>query len=182
MSIAQPTNYATASNVFSCETESGPSIATLAEGLVMDDVKNLFRDNIEELYDLWVPMAQKSTLPFVMASDDPRIVQELHNLVKEAESTNISNSRVASVQLTRLMNYLESRIKHDRRSRKVVLKRRADSIVTDMFASTLGSSAGGPVVRRRAFWGRRFHKRRAIIAGSVPVLLVTYTDKAERIM
>ncbi|KAF5530706.1 hypothetical protein FMEXI_13378 [Fusarium mexicanum] len=183
MSIAQPTNYATASsNVFSCETESGPSIATLAEGLVLDDVKTLFRDNVESLYDLWVPMAQKSMLPFVMASDNPRIVQELHNLVQEAASTNSSNSRVASVQLTRLMSHLESRVKHDRRSRKVVLKRRADSIVTDMFASALGSSSGEPVARHRAFWDRRLHKRRALIAGPAPVLLVFYTEKAERIM
>ncbi|RYC80120.1 hypothetical protein BFJ63_vAg16996 [Fusarium oxysporum f. sp. narcissi] len=172
MSIAQPTNYATASsNVFSCEAKSDPSIATLAEGLVMDDVKTQFRDKIEKLYDLWVPMAQKSTLPFVMASDDPRIVQELHNLVKESESTDTSNSRVASVQLTRLMSSLQSRIKYDRRSRKAVLKKRADSIVTDMFASTLSSSAG-----------RRLHKRQALIAGPVPVLIVTYTEKAERMM
>jgi hypothetical protein len=58
----------------------------LAEGLIMADVMIQFRDNLENIYDLWVPMVQKFTLLSTMASDDPCIGQALRDLVQESEA------------------------------------------------------------------------------------------------
>ncbi|KAH7186539.1 hypothetical protein DER44DRAFT_802573 [Fusarium oxysporum] len=180
MSITQPMSDVPAST--SHESQSKPSITVLAEGLISNNMRNLFIENLESIYDVWVGMLQKSTLPSSMASNDPRISLVLQDLAEESENTDVALSRLASVQLVRLMNSLQSRIKSDRRSGRVVFGKRADSIAMDMFVSALGSAQGRTVARRQAFWRRRIHKRRASLARNAPLLIITHTAKAERIM
>ncbi|KAF4462289.1 hypothetical protein FALBO_10903 [Fusarium albosuccineum] len=163
-----------------CETETGPLITMLAEGLNMDDIKIRFRDDVEKIFDLWVPMVQKSTLPSAMASNDSRIVQVLRDLTKDSENTDVYIARLASVQLTRLMSSLQRRIKSDRQSRRIVIGKRADSIATDILVSALGTPSGGTTARRQAFWRRRLDKRRASLAGVAPLLIVRYSYRESR--
>ncbi|KAF5529881.1 hypothetical protein FPHYL_14178 [Fusarium phyllophilum] len=146
MSINQSTNYAAATgNAFPCEINPSLSIATLAEGLVMDDAKVQFRESLERIYDLWKSMVQKYTLPSTTACNDPCIVKVLHDLAGDFKNADASVSRFASVLSARLMDSLQSRIKSDRRARKVILRKRADSIVTDMHFGFAGFISGGHI-------------------------------------
>lgn len=64
---------------------------------------------------------------------------------------------------------------------RVALRKRADSIAMNIFVSALClPSRGGS--RRRAFWRHRLDKRRATLAGAAPLLVIAYTEKAERLM
>ncbi|KAK7398514.1 hypothetical protein QQX98_012107 [Neonectria punicea] len=183
MSIIQQTRDAIASSTsLHKNAESSRSVARLAEGLIMEDVKSQFVDNLEAIYDLWVGLLHKSTLPSNMASNDSRIVQVFQDLDKDSKSTELSISRLASVQLIRLMRSLKGRIKSDRRSGRVLPGKRGDSIAIDMFVNALGSPAGGVVARRQAIGRLRFDKRRASLAGQSPLLVITHTAKAERII
>lgn len=147
----------------------------------MQDVKSQFVDNLEPIYDLWVSLLHKTTLPSDMASNDSRIVHVLQDLHKDSKSTELTTSRLASVQLIRLMSSLKARIKSDRRSGRVISGKRADSIAIDMFVGALGSPAGGVVARRQAIGRLRFDKRRASLAGQSPLLIITHTSKANRL-
>ncbi|KAJ0129758.1 Uncharacterized protein HZ326_27134 [Fusarium oxysporum f. sp. albedinis] len=100
----------------------------LAEGLIKDNFRSLLRDNLENIYDHCVPMLRRSTLPSDIASNDPRIAHVFQGLMKDSENPDTAISKLASVQLARLMSSLQSRIKTDRRSGRVVLGKRADSI------------------------------------------------------
>ncbi|KAH7230086.1 heterokaryon incompatibility protein-domain-containing protein [Fusarium redolens] len=68
------------------------------------------RENLESIYDVWVAMLQKSTLPSSMASNDPRISLVLQDLAEESENTDVALSRLASVQLVAAPNKKKNQI------------------------------------------------------------------------
>lgn len=153
----------------------------LAHGLIRDDAKSYFLNFLEQIYDVWIPLLDKTTLRPNDASDDLRLGDAFRALDKHIASSDPVQSRLGAVQLTKLMALLKMRIKADRRSGRIAAKKRGDSVAIDAYVQ-----ARGPLpdrgARDQALKHVRMSKRWHDLTRSSPLLAVIHTPKAEQIV
>lgn len=99
-------------------TNEKSSPSDLARGLFVGNVKEAFERYLEQLYDFWVPMLQKSTLPADISYTDSR-VQEAFKALDAYMAMPRDASRLGSIQFTRFLSALQDSIKLDRSAGRV---------------------------------------------------------------
>lgn len=87
----------------------------LAQALIRQDAKQFFMDNCGEIYEKWISMLRKTTLPADAASSDKRVsdaIATLDNVIRNSDNPYISN--MAYIQLARVFSALKEKVKEDR--------------------------------------------------------------------
>ena len=140
----------------------------------------LFADDCETLHRVWKELLEKTTLPDNTTSTDDRVlerIRELDNRIRYSEDRVVS--RLAYIQLTRMLAALRKKIQDDRRHGLLVGKRsqRDVTIAIDIYLRATGKANRAEVSKFTSL-GNRW----TALAGRYPLLLVTFTDVAERIM
>lgn len=128
----------------------------------------------------WAWLLDQSTLPENVPCTDNRVldkIRALDNLIRHPESQMMS--RLAYVQLTQMLAALRRKINDDRKKGLIVGKRsRRDATeAVDIYLHATGRANRGDVCRLTCQANRW-----AAFAGRYPLLLITLTDKAEKIM
>lgn len=155
------------------------SVSALADGLFPQNAKQQFAENLEQIYDCWVPMLQNSTRPPDVPSTDNRVelaLKALDKYIADSQHT----SRLGSVQLVRFLSSLQKSIQHDRRSGRAISKKRNRSVVIDMYVKSRGKR--DKTSRRRALQSVRMAKRWKYLAVNYPLHIIFLSNKAERIV
>jgi hypothetical protein len=156
----------------------------LAQKLPRQDASDFFARCCSEMYAFWVPLLQKTTLPPGTTHRDARVADgftRLDSILVGAESTP-HMIRLAYVQWARMLDVLLQIIARDRRNRLVQRSSgRGDaSILIDVYLAT----KGGDSERWREHFGKvtRVARRWAALSGPFPLLSITYSEEAEKIM
>ncbi|KAB5536148.1 hypothetical protein GE09DRAFT_1249711 [Coniochaeta sp. 2T2.1] len=156
----------------------------LAQKLLREDASDFFAGCSSEMYAFWVPLVQKTTLAPGTTQGDARVADgfaRLDSILGSAESTPLM-IRLAYVQWARMLDRLLEIIERDRRSCLVQrTSGRGDaSILIDVYLAIKGGVSG---VWREHFWRvTRVARRWAALGGPFPLLLITYSEEAEKIM
>lgn len=170
-------------------TETVPgscAFSPLAIGLVRGDAASFFAEYFSEIHEYWVSLLQKTTLPPDTTHTDPIVKNAFRELDKTIATKTGSRlmSRLANVQLTRMLASLKIIIKRDRQTGRNYPDsgKTAETVAADIYVS-IQSSALSPEAQRALVHQRvRIAKRWAILAGASPLLIITHSPKAERIM
>lgn len=156
-----------------CRLARSPSgISTLAQALILCDCKQWFAKNCEKIHGTWTLLLKETSLPYNATCTDNRVghvVSTLGGIIAKPE--NHYQSRLAYVQLTRIVAALNKVVKMGRRDGLVEGKsgQRNATVITNMF---LGN-ASEP---------KRFANRWATLSSTSPLLLFVFTELAEKIM
>lgn len=153
----------------------------LIDGLIRADSRKLFVDGLETIYDYWVPLLRRTTLPREVTSTDPRVAVVFRDLGQLVASPDVVIARLASIQLTRLMHSLKEKIKVDRQNGRIFPMKRTDSVAVDMYLYSLGRHHD-QVARRQAVRQLRMSKRWADLAKESPLLIITHSEKATKLV
>jgi len=170
-------------------TETVPgscAFSPLAIGLVRGDAASFFAEYFSEIHEYWVSLLQKTTLPPDTTHTDPIVKNAFRELDKTIATKTGSRlmSRLANVQLTRMLASLKIIIKRDRQTGRNYPDsgKTAETVAADIYVS-IQSSALSPEAQRALVHQRvRIAKRWAILAGASPLLIITHSPKAERII
>ncbi|KAI3326630.1 hypothetical protein HD806DRAFT_487743 [Xylariaceae sp. AK1471] len=151
---------------------SPSGISTLAQALIRKDCKQWFAENCEKIYELWTLLLKKTSLPHDATCTDGcvgHVVSTLGGIITKPES--LYQSRLAYVQLTRIVAALNKVVKMGRRDGLVEGKsgQRNATVITNMFLS----DASEP---------KRFANRWATLPSTSPLLLFVFTELAEQIV
>lgn len=153
----------------------------LAHGLIRDDAKSYFVEHLEQIYDIWIPLLEKTTLQPNEALDDLRLGNAFKALHQNIVSPNPLKSRLGAVQLTKLMALLKGEIKTDHRTGRIAVETSSNSIAIDAYLQ-----ACGPLLDRsardQALKWVRMSKRWRYLTRSSPLLAVIHTPKADHIV
>lgn len=153
----------------------------LARGLVRDDATGYFANCLEQVYDIWVALLDKTILRPDEASNELRLSVAFRELDEYIASPDLLKSRIGAVQLTNLMALLKERIKADRRVGRIAVKGRCDSVAIDAYVQARGLLSD-KIARNQALHQVRMSKRWHILSGGSPFLAILYGPEAERIM
>lgn len=137
--------------------------------------------HLEQIYDVWVPLLDKTTLRPNEASDDRRLGDAFKELDQHIVSPNPLKSRLGAIRLTQFMASLKGRISADRRSRRVAVKKRSDSVAIDAYLQARGQ-ASEKNARDQALKRVRISKRWHDMTRGAPLLAVIHTLKAEHLV
>lgn len=163
----------------SSEASETYSLSAIASGLFRSDVKAAFLRDLEKIYDCWVPILRRATLPAGIPYTDNRVQEALKALdmyIVDARHT----SRLGSIQLTRFLSALQRNIKSDRFISRAFPAKKSRSVVIDTYVKSRGSTE--KTSRYRALQSVRMASRWNDLAGGCPLLVIFLTDKAERIV
>jgi len=154
-------------------------VGMLTQRLVRHDASAFFAEHFEEIYHFWVSLLQMTALPGTTRTDS-RIVNTFEALDNVIVNDTPLSSRLAYVQLSRFYTTVKQRISSARRKDRTSLYglRRDATIAGDTHPSVSGHTLDREWLRKRL----RRAKRWAHLAGSSPLLLVTYSEDAEWIM
>lgn len=162
------------------------NIYQLSQLLLRNDVKPFFAQHCEDIFDCWVSLLCKTTLPLNISSMDNRIIiafQALDEIIAGKDLHPLV-SRLAYVQLSCFLSYLKRLVATDRRQGRISSKvgRRNSSVVMDLYLKAQKHIAHTTAVRKQLGRCVRIATRWAALAGTSPLLLVSYSNEAERIM
>jgi hypothetical protein len=163
-----------------CHAELFKMSTAIVQALVNANAKQLFTEHCETIHRVWKDLLEKTALPDNTTSTDSAVlerIRELDNRIKCPE--NRDALRLAYLQLTRMLAALRRKIECDRRHGLIVGERsqRDTTVAIDIYLRATGRAKRGEVHKLTSL-GNRW----AALAGRYPLLLVTYTDVAERIM
>ena len=151
---------------------SPSGISTLAQALLLCDCKQWFAENCEKIYGTWTLLLTKTTLPYNATCTDNRVgnvVSTLGGIFAKPE--NQYQSRLAYVQLTRIVAALNQVVKMGRRDGLVEGKsgQRNATVIAKVFLGNVSEP-------------KRFATRWATLSGTSPLLLFVFTELAEKLM
>lgn len=152
----------------------------ILKALIDPNAKQLFAEHCETIHKVWKELLEKTSLPDNTASTDSQVLERFRELDSRIRSTeNRDISRLAYIQLTRMLAALGKKIQDDRRHGLIVgeRSRRDATLAIDIYLRATGRTSRGEVYKPTSL-GNRW----TAIAGRYPLLLVTFTDVAERIM
>ncbi|KAH8746115.1 hypothetical protein F5883DRAFT_438404, partial [Diaporthe sp. PMI_573] len=145
-----------------------------------------FTQNFESVLRPWSILLGETTLPGDVLSTDWRfnsVFRALDRVITAGDYDTRLLSRLAYVQLVRVIRLLENRVALDRQAGR--LHRRSGyrnaSIALDIYLKaqeTLSTSSS----RRTLIERKRLAKRWSELAGPWPLFLLVYSDEAEEIM
>ena len=147
--------------------------------LVRHDAKEFFAEHCEEIFKAWLSVLSTATLPENITHADSRVadvIVSLNNIITTSETPYYP--RLAYIQLIRVLATLKERIKSDRDSGLIIGK----SGHRDATLAIDTCLAKGMVDRKVIHELRRVGNRWAILSKVSPLLVLTFTDTAERIM
>jgi hypothetical protein len=152
----------------------------ILQALIKPNAQQLFADDCETLHRVWKELLEKTTLPDNTTSTDDRVlerIRELDNRIRYSEDRVVS--RLAYIQLTRMLAALRKKIQDDRRHGLLVGERsqRDATVAIDIYLRATGKANRGEVSKFTSL-GNRW----TALAGRYPLLLVTFTNVAERIV
>src|SRR5207245_478156 len=106
------------------------------QALITPNAKQLFAEHCEAIRQVWKELLEKTTLPDNVTSMDSRVlgrIRELDHRIKSRE--NRDASRLAYIQLTRVLAGLRRKIHQDRRNGLLAGKRsqRDATIAIDIY-------------------------------------------------
>ena len=160
------------------------SVDTLCARLVHQEAITNFLETFESVITPWARVLYETTPPDDVLSTDDRFINALRTLDRMI-TTNENNakllSRLAYVQLYRLMTFLEKRVAADRWAGR--LHRRSGyqnaSVALDIYMS----AQNHPSPSRRCLIERKcLAKRWNDLAGPSPIYVLLYSEEAENIM
>ncbi|KAK7954407.1 hypothetical protein PG988_015101 [Apiospora saccharicola] len=162
-------------------TESPNRIMSLAQTVVTSDTIEFFTMHYEAALIDWMNLLEKTTLPSDIDTSDGRVTtifQTLDTLISGTQGKYIS--RLAHVQLLRVFDSLEDLVAAGRSSGSVRAKHGLTnlSIAIDLYQDAQTTRAS----RCRLHEKRRAIKRYAVLAGPSPIILLLYTDIADKIV
>jgi hypothetical protein len=148
--------------------------------LIKPNAQQLFADDCEALHRVWKELLEKTSLPDNTTSTDSQVlemIRELDKRIRYPEDRVIS--RLAYIQLTRMLAALRKKIQDERRHGLLVGERsqRDATIAIGIYLRATRTANRGEVSKFTTLG-----KRWTALAGRYPLLLVTFTDVAERIM
>ena len=152
----------------------------ILQALITPNAKQLFAEHCKAIRQVWEELLEKTTLPDNVTSMDSSVLErlrELDNRIKSRE--NRDASRLAYIQLTRVLAGLRRKIHYDRRNGLLAGKRgqRDATIAIDIYLHATERANRAEVYKLVSL-----SNRWTAFAGRYPLMLVTYTDIAERIM
>ncbi|KAK4151488.1 hypothetical protein C8A00DRAFT_17097 [Chaetomidium leptoderma] len=154
--------------------------AAILQALINPNAQQLFADHCETLHRVWKELLEKTTLPDNTTSTDSQVLERIRELDKRIKCPeDQAVSRLAYIQLTRMLAALRKKIQDDRRHGRLVGERsqRDATVAIDIYLRATGRANRGEVSKFTSL-GNRW----TALAGRSPLLLVTFTDAAERIM
>lgn len=152
----------------------------VAQALIKPDAKQVFAERCEEIYETWMSLLRKTSLPDNATCDDDSVIaaiRTLDNIITNPEDEVIS--RLAHIQLARMLAVLKKKVKNDRRHGLIDgIRGQGDATV----AIHIYMCAAG--VEREAVHGltRLCNRWDTILAEKSPLLLFTFTEVADRMM
>lgn len=150
-------------------------------GLIKDDPKSYFVSYLEQIYDIWISLVDKTTLRSDESSELVSLGDAFRELDEHIASPDPLKSRLGAVQLTNLMASLKERIKADRRRGRITVKGRCDTFAIDAY----GQARGLPhdkFARVEILKQLRMSKRWYDLTRNLPLLSIIFTPEAEKIV
>ena len=159
---------------------TAPMSTAIVPVLIRGDAKKHFAEHCEDIQKAWAWLIDLSTLPENVPCTDSRVldkIRALDNLIRHPE--NQIMSRLAHVQLTRMLAALRQKISDGRKQGLIIGKRsRRDATeAVDIYLNATGRANRGDVSKLTCQANRW-----AATAGRYPLLLVVLTDEVEKIM
>lgn len=163
-----------------------PESLGLARYLIRHDTKSFFADRCEIIIKSWLLLLQKTTLPSNIRCTDERVSAAFHfldDVITSGDEAYLS-ARLAYARLPGVLASLTDIVAIERRNRDILLSigQRDTSIAIDIYVNTQRTARDKRAARRHVSRRVRAGKRWAALAGTSPLLLVAYSDAAERIM
>lgn len=154
------------------------SQSKLAETLVRHDAKQFFLDNCDEIYEKWTSLLRSTTLPADATSSDQRVAEAITTLdgvIRNPSSP--YTTRLAYIQLARVLSTLKQKVKEDRRRGTIIGKRshRDASIVIDIFSEVTGSTRDDVHSLFRI-------ANRCAVLGRNSLLLLVFSEQDEKVL
>lgn len=162
---------------FTMQTLTNP----LAHGLIRDDAKNYFVEHLEQIYDIWIPLLEKTTLQPNEASDDSRLGNAFKALRQHIVSPNLLKSRLGAVQLTKLMVLLKGEITTDHGAGRIAVEETSKSIAIDAYLQACGPLLDRSARDQALKWVSMSKRWHDLTRGS-PLLAVIHSPKAEHVV
>ncbi|KAK4119918.1 hypothetical protein N657DRAFT_551789, partial [Parathielavia appendiculata] len=156
----------------------------MAQNLLRDDAKDFFANNILSIYEFWLDLIRRTTLPTNLSYTDPSWIAAFQSLDNIIEGDMHPQSRLAYFQLTHVMASLKKSVQNDRRYGRIESKvgQRDANIALDIYLKAQGVVSNHKVVRQRLHKRLRISKRWAHFAWPSPLLILTHSKMADRIM
>lgn len=163
------------------EAFPNPPYGTLVKCLIRSDAREFVLTSYEDIYLAWTTLQQSTSFPSNIPCTDTRVASALSYL--DAMITDRGNShllkRLAYVQLTRTVAALYELISNDRNVRAWPRKRQVHSdVAVDIYLRAQTRKCRRNEILRRMSLGKRWFD----LAGPSPLLVVTYSDDAERVV
>ncbi|KAM5349212.1 hypothetical protein ACJZ2D_016761 [Fusarium nematophilum] len=147
------------------------------------DIANFFRA-VETVLIPWATLLEETTPPDDALSTDPRFLgafKRLDAAIDDQENSGRLLSRLAYIQLHRLIKLLQDRVASDRRAGRI--HRRSGYKNAYIVLDTYMSAQNRPSPSRRSLIERKCLARRwHDLAGSRAVFLLAYSGEADKIM
>lgn len=155
----------------------------LLQSIIQPNALPFFECHCQEIHDFWSWLARKTTIPADVAINDP-IITSAFAIIDDAilhSGEYFWRSRLAYVQLTRVLIAIKSIIARRGRQRRRVGQGNA-SILIDLYVKAQVEPFSPKVLRQKVQNRVRIAKRWAdLISGSI-FIAAAYNDKAEMMM
>ena len=147
--------------------------STLAQALIRHDAKEHFVKHCNEIHEKWTSLLRMTTIPADATSFDKRVSHSLAALHEAIGDP--STSRLAYLQLARVLRVLKEKVKEDRRRGAPFGTQKDASKVIDIHSeATKKTKAAVQTTARIA--------HRCAALGRDSLLLLTLSDHDERVM
>ncbi|KAH8743793.1 hypothetical protein F5883DRAFT_512125, partial [Diaporthe sp. PMI_573] len=163
-------------------------ISRLAQQLIKHDAETFFAENMEGFYEFWLRLLVQTTFPPNIRFTDRRVLDAFRAVdsIITSRDNAYPLSRLAYVRLANMTVSLKEIIANNRRN---VLKnnRRDASVAIDIYVNAqdiMPGSNESDLQELRKNLNKRIDLSNhwADLGGDAPLLLLTYSDKAEGIM
>jgi hypothetical protein len=161
-------------------------ISLLCNTLQGQNPLNLFYQNYHAVITDWNTLLAETSFPSNIPSSSPYIIRafKIIDSLISAEQTSYLLRRLAYVQLMRLFSALEDIIKVERESGQVIRGRyyRDSSVALDIYMSAQDDASDLYCLRRKLKERKRAGRSWRDLSKPSPLLVLMYSDAAERIV
>ncbi|KAM5347527.1 hypothetical protein ACJZ2D_017211 [Fusarium nematophilum] len=166
---------------------SGKSrVEQLSKSLVRTDAIPVFASNIEKVYEFWVLLQLGAAVPSNVAEAKSSVVAAFHFLDSIINDGNHPRqlSRLGHVALTSMLDRLKGAIGASRRQGRLKSRsgHRNASIAMDLYLDAQGAISNRAQAKKQLNRRLQISRRWTELAGGCPLLLVIYSDAADRLI
>jgi hypothetical protein len=161
-------------------------VTSLSHRLVGHDPMNIFATNCEKTMADWISLLGKTMLPDDVTSSDSRIIaafKAVDKVICGQEGTHLLR-RLAYVQLMRIFTTLESIIRSERETGRVLRAPcyRDASVAVDIYMRAQEDRSHPDDLRRELKERKRAGRSWSDLAGPFPLFTMIYSEAAEPIV